>query len=992
MANFHIIQDHLRSITCEKARGLQFEKYCKWFLENEPYYKQTFKAVWLWKNWPERRGRDKGIDLIAQTWSGEIWAIQAKAYGDNYYITKQDIDSFLSESSRSTINHRLLIATTNKIGPNADDVLTGQEKPVTRLLLDKLECADLDWSLALENKKVVPPEPKKPRKHQEDALTSILNGFEVSRQGQVRMACGTGKSLIGLWLAQRLQAQYTLVLVPSLSLISQLYKTWAANADTFTFKPIFVCSDQTVADEEDMSTAEFGYPVTTSAQELVKAMKEDDATPTVVFATYQSSLVIKDACILNSELNFDLVIADEAHRCTGKSSSDFAIINHTDSIRAQRKLYMTATPKIYSENVKSKTKEHGIEIASMDDANKFGPVFYQLLFSQAINQKLLSDYHVYISVINHATYREYADKGRFVQFDGVETDARTLATQIYTAKAIKSLGLSKVITFHNSVKNAKDFTRSFANALTLLPADEQPQINYCNVITGDQSQADRNKILSKFTNTEGSGVSILGNVKCLSEGVDVPSIDGIVFVDPKGSEIDIVQSVGRVIRTSDNKKVGTILIPVFVDADSDHEIDLENSCFKKVWQIVRALRSHDDMLAEELDNIRLELGKRAYKAPAKLNKITIDIPVEIERVFADSLSLKLIESIVTSCSSSWNYQFETLKQFRQRFSDRWPHQHEEFPVGNSLGSWCSDQRKNFECLSVAQKDLLMSIKFPLDMFQNAWIIKFGYLKDFKKLNPNRWPKKNEIFPDNNKLGVWYGAQQYKFKVGLLSKQQMALLIDIGFVGDKFNTRWNLQYKYLQKFRLLNHDKLPKRNEKFPEQNKLGEWFQDQKDLLKKGLLRLDRLQKLKEIGLDLLFDQMPWEMQFSYLCEFRKFYSNRWPKIKEKFPENNELGIWCSMQRDSYKYNKLDQQKIEKLQSIQFPWSMFDYAWNQQYLYLIEFLRINSNRWPTKKDEFPVGNKIANWCVGQRKIAKQGKLNEERVSKLNEIGFPWNVT
>jgi superfamily II DNA or RNA helicase len=643
MANFHNIQDHLRSVSCQKARGNKFEKYCKWFLENDPYYKQKFTKIWLWKNWPERWGSDKGIDLIAQTTHGEIWAIQSKAYDESYYITKEDIDSFLSESSRSIITHRLLIATTNKIGPNATEVLKGQEKSVVCILLDKLENADLDWSLALENKESIELPPKQPHQHQKDALTAILKRFQASNQGQIRMACGTGKSLIGLWLAQKLDSQYTLVLVPSLSLISQLYKAWATNCGIFKFNPIFVCSDHTVADEEDMSTVEFGYPVTTSAQELIKIFKENNILPTVVFATYQSSVVLKDACILNPELTFDLAIADEAHRCAGKSNSEFSIITHKNSIRTKRKLYMTATPKIYSENVKNKTEEHGIEIASMDDEYKFGPVFYQLLFSQAINQKLLSDYHVYISVVNHTTYKEYAEKGRFVRFDDFETDARTLATQIYTAKTIKKLGLRKIITFHNSVKAANDFIKSFKNALILLPAHEQPNLQFCDVITGDLPQAERNKILHKFAATEKQGVSILANVKCLSEGVDVPAIDGIVFVDAKGSEIDIVQSVGRVMRTAENKRIGTILIPVFVDTDSDHEIDLENSCFKKVWQVVKALRSHDDLLAEELDNIRLELGKRTYKAPPKLTKITIDIPVTIEKSFAQSVSYKLIE-------------------------------------------------------------------------------------------------------------------------------------------------------------------------------------------------------------------------------------------------------------------------------------------------------------------------------------------------------------
>ncbi|MFI5333342.1 MAG: DEAD/DEAH box helicase family protein, partial [Candidatus Babeliales bacterium] len=406
MSNFSKVIDYLSTLSSHQ-RGKIFERYCKWFLENDPRYAIQLKKVWLWQDWPENWGRDKGIDLIAETRCGKLWAIQVKAYDEAYYITKEDVDKFISESSRKEISFRLLIATTNNLGPNAQEVILAQEKLMGICLLNQLETSVLDWDCVLTNssasykKKAFVPYP-----HQERALLDILAGFKNSDHGQLYMACGTGKTLVGLWLAERLQSNTTLVLVPSISLVSQLYLEWANNhSNLFNFYPIFVCSDQTVGDKEENTdyhldeNINLGFPVTTCSMELLNELSSG-AGHKVIFSTYHSSPVIKKACEQDASLTFDLVIADEAHRCAGQATSDFATVVNKDAIRAKHKLFMTATPKIFSDNVKSKTQEFGYEIASMDDEEKFGPVFHRLPFSAAIKEKLLSDYQVVISVMN----------------------------------------------------------------------------------------------------------------------------------------------------------------------------------------------------------------------------------------------------------------------------------------------------------------------------------------------------------------------------------------------------------------------------------------------------------------------------------------------------------------------------------------------------------------------------------------------------------------
>ena len=279
----------------------------------------------------------------------------------------------------------------------------------------------------------------------------------------------------------------------------------------------------------------------------------------------------------------------------------------------------------------------------MDDHDTFGPVFHTLLFSDAIKNGLLTDYQVVISIIDNKTYQEYAERGRFVAIDDHETDARTLASQIMVAKAIKKHDLTRLISFHSRNKSAQEFVNSFPKALSLIHETERPIIHFKDTINGDMPQADRSKILKRFKKPAPEGAALLANVRCLSEGVDVPTLDGIVFIDPKGSETDIIQAVGRAIRKADDKHIGTILIPIFVDNVTDETVALEQSCFKTVWQVVKALRAHDNILAEELDSIRLELGKRSYKSPPKLTKITFDLPVSIGVEFGEAITTKTIE-------------------------------------------------------------------------------------------------------------------------------------------------------------------------------------------------------------------------------------------------------------------------------------------------------------------------------------------------------------
>ena len=377
------------------VRGRQFETLCRWFLENDPLYRAELQRVWLWRDWPGRWGADAGIDLVAETRNGRFWAIQAKAYDARYSIKKADVDTFLSESARPQFAYKLIIATTNEIGATARRTLDAQGVPAGLLLRADLETVAVDWPASPDDLRPRRRPPKRPFPHCREAVTAICEGFDEADRGQLIMACGTGKTLVGLWTAEHLGSKRSLVLVPSLSLLAQTMTEWTANAAS-PFEVLAVCSDDTVAADDRMveRTSELGVPVTSDEQEIGVFLQRPG--PRVVFATYQSSPRLVGA-LASGGPGFDLAIADEAHRCAGPAASEFATILDPAAIRARRRLFMTATPRYYTERVRAEAREGNWDIASMDDPKLFGPVFHRLSFGDAIERGLLSDYQLTIT-------------------------------------------------------------------------------------------------------------------------------------------------------------------------------------------------------------------------------------------------------------------------------------------------------------------------------------------------------------------------------------------------------------------------------------------------------------------------------------------------------------------------------------------------------------------------------------------------------------------
>ena len=519
-----------------EKRGKQWEFACKWFLENDGVYSEL-ERVWLWDDWPDRDGPDIGIDLVAKTKDGKLWAVQAKAWEAN--ITKSDIDSFFSASEGSRFRERLLITTSEGVAPNARRTIDESATPFSMVCRHDLEDRDC-WPesyAALEAGQRPQITKATPRPHQQEALDAALEGLQHNDRGQVIMACGTGKTLTALWLHERLSSERTLVVLPSLSLLNQTLLEWTKHtAAPFQFLP--VCSDETVrqGSSEDaalQNTSTLGYPVTTDPAEVRDFLTQ--AGQRVIFSTYQSSPVVAEA-MAGSDRSFDLIIADEAHRCAGRISTAFGTLLDQEKIPSRKRIFMTATPRVFASWVTRLAREDDQEIASMDDAAVFGSELYRLSFAQAIERDLLSDYRVLVVGIDDAEYRRYAEYGRFVTIDGEEVNAREVASQIGLAKAIHKYDLRRIITFHGRVKKASRFSRMLPRVVEWMPGDERPTGPlWAQVVSGKMPTGERRRHLNRLKKLEDSERGILSNARCLGEGIDVPTLDGIAFIDPKQS-------------------------------------------------------------------------------------------------------------------------------------------------------------------------------------------------------------------------------------------------------------------------------------------------------------------------------------------------------------------------------------------------------------------------------------------------------------------------
>lgn len=675
----------------QKEKGTQFERLMKAWLKTDPRYANLFSNVWLWEEFPGRHdfgGKDTGIDLVAKTELGDYWAIQCKCYGSKAVIDKPAVDSFLATSSRSftdettflsaTFAQRLWISTTNHWGANAEEAIHNQNPPVTRISLSDLEISPVDWGKLLdgiEGKNALTPG-KQPKDHQLQAIAKAEEHFSSNDRGKLIMACGTGKTFTSLRLIERLVPQKGLVLfmVPSIALLNQALNDWMADAAR-PLKAVCICSDSKASRKTQRSTAaapddteesivDLALPACTNVKSILRQLQSyrDYEGLVVVFSTYQSIDVVSEAqkellrATGNAYGTFDFIVCDEAHRTTGvklssKDESNFTKIHDDAAVAGKKRLYMTATPRLYGESAKIKASKNDCVLCSMDDTEIYGQEFFRVNFSYAVDHGILTDYKVLVLTVSenmipphimaeirnsNAKELNYDDTGRLI---GV---INGLSKKILGDKGITWAAdpriMKRALAFTHKIGSVQEpgTSRNVAHILPRLSElyaqglseEEQSQVVHiqCKHVDGGMSAAERTDALAWLAAEadDAQECRVITNVRCLSEGVDVPALDAVLFLSSRNSQVDVVQSVGRVMRSfrkgcPDEKKYGYIIIPVVVPENTKPEEALnDNNTFSVVWEILNALRSHDDHFNAHVNTIALNRDKGS--------KVTVGLP------------------------------------------------------------------------------------------------------------------------------------------------------------------------------------------------------------------------------------------------------------------------------------------------------------------------------------------------------------------------------
>ena len=617
---FNELLDKYRTISfSEHDKGSRFEALMKNFLLTYPEYREKFSNVWLWNDFPFRDELgtvDLGIDIVCKTFNGDFWAVQCKFYAESTTITKSAVDTFLATSSKTfsgqKFSVRLWISTSDNLTDNAEITLQNQTPPVARIGMEELSKAAVDWEkldAGLFGKQAV-NNFRKPKEHQLNAINSAQNHFQNHNRGKLIMACGTGKTYTSLKIAEKLFPNgKILFLVPSISLLGQILHEWATFAEN-PFNYICVCSDETVSKKTDdeILSVNLPLPATTNPDEILRRMKNFSDNMTVIFSTYQSLDKVSAA-----KIDFDLIICDEAHRTTGygEKSTEFTRVHDENFIHGKKRLYMTATPRLYTSEAKKKAADNDLMLWSMDDATIYGEEFFHIGFGEAVEKNLLSDYKVLILTVNQPL--EVGDKK-------ISTDDKEKVTGCINALQ-KKLTDIEILGDPTPMKTAVGFCSRIKDSERIAEEFKSQGISAVHV-DGKMSSDYRSKQLSWLKDTPENDCRIITNARCLSEGVDVPSLDAILFLSSKRSQVDIVQAVGRVMRKAPDKKYGYIIIPVVVPLDKSPEIALAKGEFDIVWKILNALRAHDSRMDIFIEEIKLHSGKGDGKSPS--DKIIVE--------------------------------------------------------------------------------------------------------------------------------------------------------------------------------------------------------------------------------------------------------------------------------------------------------------------------------------------------------------------------------
>ena len=1076
LATFSELEKRISNLP-EVERGDAFEVFVEVYLSTKATKKA--KNVWPEKVMPQRLrdtlgiASDFGVDGVFETVDSNYNSYQVKFRTNRPALTWDNdrLGNFFGQAQRVADGQpdytaiKVLVTNSNTIPDKLQD--WPNFYPITGNVLDCLEENDFkvieEW---LRTGRVTEFK-KTPRPHQEYALRDLNAALDTEDRTTAVMACASGKTLIALWLAEKRDARSVLVLLPSLALIRQTLHEWIKETAWHDIAFLCVCSDPTVTQMNDaivVHQSDCDFPVTTNTEEVARFLKQNAGRRTIIFSTYQSCKMLPSDCA------FDLGIFDEAHKTAGREGTNFSFALKDENVSIKKRLFLTATPRHYDVNKKDKEGELKL-VCSMDDTKVYGEISHELSFVEAVKYKIICPYKVIISLVVSADVnraqavsdgvdralgvsdevnsmlvvsdavnrapkvdRSLLKHGEVI-VEGDVIKAQRVANLLALTNAVEHYGAKKIFTFHSSVQAAHSFAVDpSAGIMSFLKSFSAFHVN------GQMVTSKRESFMKEFREAP---QALMSNVRCLSEGVDVPAVDMVAFVSPKKSKVDIVQAAGRAMRNAEGKECGYVLIPLFLEVADNESLEqaLEKTKFDEIWHVLQAMQEHDEDLVEIIRSMREELGRTGGFDDSRLReRLEFLGPVVELDVLRNAITTKIVEQL----SVTWDERFGQLLKFKELNGHC---NVSSVDSENSLlGVWVSVQRTvhTQEKLSKRRREKLEAIGFEWNLHTASWERMFIVLNEYREKyghcnvplrcseNPElgHWVIRQRMSFTTNKLsldqkyrlesigfdwdplvaqwetlffalcdysekhghcivpknhpvlGMWVGVQRRVYRQGKLSKERRERLEAIGFDWDAHANLWETMFKALCEYRDEHGNcNVPR----YYSQNLvLGNWVKRQRKI--KNTLSSQKKYRLESIGFDWDPLKTAWELMFTALCEYRKEHNHC--NVPQDYAQNPSLGIWVNRQRMNYKAEKLSKELIERLETVEFVWDLKVTLWKKMFTNLCNYREKHGHcNVPSEYSQSP---DLGRWVGTQRYVYKKGNLSKERVEMLENIGFIWS--
>lgn len=972
LKSFRDFEQRTERLGNTKEVGDAFEILVEAYLYLNPVLKA--KDVWLVGEVPMTirtrlnlpRGT-KGIDGVYEDAAGNLIPYQAKYRTDKDTLSYTEVSSFLGVTENS-LKDRVIFTNARKL---ASDITNRKGLRTVRAeRFQALEEEDFNRIHAWLGDGKTEFKHWLPQPHQKEAVEKITAELHQASRTTAVMACGTGKTLVALWAAEAQEPKTVLVLVPSLALLSQTLPEWCKQTQWGNrFRYLCVCSDtsvdQSTRDEYALKQTDLEFSVTTDAKQVEDFLAENPSGVNVIFSTYQSAGVVAKG--LNGKV-IDFGVFDEAHKTTVRKGELFALALSDKNICIKKRLFLTATPRHY--DLRKRDKDGDFITASMNDEKLYGKVSYRLSFSAAVSAKIIVPYKVIISVTLNKDLDDKLLRTGSTLIRKQQIQAKWVANQIALKRAIKKTSASKIITFHSRVKLAEEFAGAGPQGIS-------EHVKGFDVfhVNGGQSAADRKSTLQSY---KVAPKGLISNARCLTEGVDVPSVDMVAFLDPKKSKIDIAQAAGRAMRQSKvtNKKLGYIVVPLFIEqkkGESETKA-LARTGFDEVAMVLTAMLENDDDLVDLIREMQEARGCEDKFNPKRLHeKVDVLGPAIDLNNLRRSIDVKIVERL----GIGWDYWFGLLKRFYTREGHCFVLiRHKE--NGQKLGQWVAAQRQRKKTLTSDRLKRLSSLGFVWDPHDEQWEQCFAALKEFHKREGHFRVVEGHKENDLN-LSSW--VNKLRSRKSELSPDRIKRLNLLGFNWDPRANQWEENYAALQKFRKREgHCRVAP--EHYEGRLKLGAWVFRQR--MAKDELTADRLKRLKSIGFSWDPHAELWEQYFEALQKYRKREGHC--RVEQRHQEDGlKLGVWVSNQR--VRQDALTPSQLKRLKILGFSWDPDAEQWEQFFTTLQKFQK-REGHCRVARGHKEAGLNLGSW-VHNLRTAKD-TVPHERIARLDQLGFSWD--